>query len=516
MSRRIFICVALLCFSAGLFAQQKDTVKFFDDPISAMLDSLAHNSYILSIPATPTQRGNKFHYAPDSIPVCDPIVIEGRLAKLNAQSPFDLVYNADVQAYINMYTVRNRRSVERMLGLSELYYPMFEEKLDKYNLPLELKNLAVIESALNPTATSHSGARGLWQFMYTTGKMYNLEVTSYVDERCDPYLETEAACQLLQALYGMFGDWQIVLAAYNAGPGTVLKAIRRAGGGKKSYWEIRPFLPKETQAYVPAFIAANYVMNYHAEHNLFAVIARKTFFDVDTVSVKQQVTFSQLEAVLGVPVDELEFLNPMYKLGVIPISFNEPYKLVLPVAKVGNFVSNEQAIYDYIKTDTAMTSLAVTAVETTHIVKKGETITTIARRYKCSVTDIRAWNGLKSNYLKPGQKLTIYTPQHIVVPETAPANPEKTTPPEQKPAGSTTEKKTPPATTTTTTAKKDNSTTTTASSGDNWKYYTIKNGDNLWTVAQKYGTTVDVIKKLNGFGNKIVLHTGDKIKIPAK
>ena len=523
MSRFFFITFFLFCFSNGIFAQTKDTVKFYDDPIAAMLDSLTHNSYIASIPTQATHGNNKFHYAPDSIPVCDPTTIEIRLAKLNAQSPFDLVYNEDVQTYINMYTIHNRKSVERMLGLADLYYPMFEEQLDKYNLPLELKNLAVIESALNPNATSRAGARGLWQFMYTTGKMYNLEVTSYVDERCDPYLETEAACQLLQSLYGMFGDWQIVLAAYNAGPGTVLKAIRRAGGGKKSYWEIRPFLPRETQAYVPAFIAATYVMSYHAEHNLFAVIARKSFFDVDTVAIKQQVTFSQLEAVLGISVDELAFLNPMYKLGVIPVSFEEPYKLVLPVDKVGSFVSNETAIYNYIKTDTAMTSLAVTQVETTHIVKKGETITTVARRYKCSTTDIRAWNGLRSNYLKPGQKLTIYTPGEVSVPQTSPpANSEKIDAP-----NSPTEKKSEPKTTAET--KKENpktnpeikktsskATTATNSSGEKFQYYTIKNGDNLWTVANKYGTTVDVIKKLNGFGNKIVLHTGDQIKVPAK
>lgn len=496
MRRNFILSLIFLFLSTCTFAQGKDSLRFIDDPIAAMLDSLMHNSFIASIPKTPTQHGNKYHFAADSVPPSDPILIESRLAKLNAQSPFDLVYNSDVQAYINLYTVRNRKSVERMLGLSELYYPMFEEKLDKYNLPLELKHLAVIESALNPTATSHSGARGLWQFMYTTGKMYDLEVNSYVDERCDPYLETEAACQLLQSLYSMFGDWQIVLAAYNAGPGTVNKAIRRAGGGKRTYWEIRPFLPRETQAYVPAFIAANYVMSYHAEHNLYAIAPRKTFYDVDTVAVKQQVTFSQIEAVLGISHDELEFLNPMYKLGVIPVSFTEPYKLVLPVSNVGNFVSNEQAIYDYIKTDTAMTSLAIEAIKSTHVVKKGETITSISRKYKCSVTDIRAWNGLKSNYLKPGQKLTIYTPGKVPIPPTANQN-------------DAVNKKTTQSATT----KKVETKTNVNSTGTKYKYYTIKNGDNLWTVAQKYNTTVDALKKLNGFGNKIVLHTGDKIKV---
>ncbi len=501
MRQKIILLLALLSFTTGLNAQWKDSLMFVDDPIAAMLDSLMHNSFIANMPRTQTQHGNKYNFAKDSIPPADPILVQTRLAKLNATSPFDLVYNNDVQAYVNMYSIRSRRSVERMLGLSELYYPMFEEQLDRHNLPLELKHLAVIESALNPTATSRAGARGLWQFMYTTGKMYNLEVNSYVDERCDPYLETVAACQLLQALYKMFGDWQMVIAAYNAGPGAVNKAIRRAGGGKKTYWEIRPFLPKETQAYVPAFIAATYVMTYHAEHNLWAIAPRKTFYDVDTVSIKQQVTFAQLEAVLGISHDELEFLNPMYKLGVIPVSFTEPYKLVLPVSKVGNFVTNEEAIYNYIKTDTAMTSLAVTAVKTSHTVKKGETITSISRRYKCSVTDIRAWNGLKSNTLRPGQKLVIYTPGKVPVQAT-----------------STTEKA--PTTTTTTNPPKtetkpptNTTSTTTDAAGTTYKYYIVKNGDNLWTIAQKFGTTVEALKKLNGYGAKVVLHSGDKIKV---
>lgn len=501
MRQKLFLLLAFFILTTGLSAQWKDSLLFVDDPIAAMLDSLMHNSFIANIPRTQTQHGNKYHFAKDSIPPADPVLVETRLARLNAQSPFDLVYNNEVQAYINLYSIRNRRSVERMLGLSELYYPMFEEQLDKYNLPLELKHLAVIESALNPTATSRSGARGLWQFMYNTGKMYNLEVNSYVDERCDPYLETVAACQLLQALYKMFGDWQLVIAAYNAGPGTINKAIRRAGGGKKTYWEIRPFLPKETQGYVPAFIAATYVMTYHAEHNLWAIAPRKTFYDVDTVAVKQQVTFAQLESVLGISHDELTFLNPMYKLGVIPVSFTEPYKLVLPVSKVGSFVSNEQAIYNYIKTDTAMASLAITAVKTSHTVKKGETITSISRRYKCSVTDIRAWNGLKSNTLRPGQKLVIYTPGKVPVQATS----STTTPTDKAPPSTTTKTETKPPTTTTS--------TTTDAAGTNYKYYTVKSGDNLWTIANKFGTTVDALKKLNGYGSKVILHTGDKIKV---
>lgn len=499
--RRLALLITALLGCYGLRAQQ-DTVVFADDPVAAMLDSLAHNRFVASIPKQPTLHNNKYHYTADSIPVADPLVIESRLAKLNAQSPFDLVYNQDVQNYINLYVVRKRGLVERMLGLSQLYYPMFEEHLDKYNIPLELKHLAVIESALNPTATSRSGARGLWQFMYNTGKMYDLEVTSYVDERCDPYKSTEAACKFLKDLYGMFGDWQMVLAAYNAGPGTVNKAIRRAGGGKKTYWEIRPFLPRETQAYVPAFIAANYVMNYHAEHNLYAIAPRKTFFDVDTVAVKQQVSFAQLSAVLEVSQDELQFLNPSYKLGVIPVSFTEPYSVTLPVGKVGTFVNNESAIYNYIKTDTAMSTLAATQVKTTHVVKSGESITSISRKYKCSVTDIRAWNGLKSNYLKPGQKLTIYSygaPPAQPKPESTSASPSESST---------------PATQTTKPQNNGNtSSTPSASSGAKYKYYTVKSGDSLYKISQKTGVSMDEIKRLNGLNSKTMLHPGQKLKV---
>ena len=495
MLRKLILFTAISLFGLNATAQQ-DTIIFSDDPIAAMLDSLAHNAYIRSIPRQQSHTNNKFHYAHDSVPSADPIVVEGRLAKLNAQSPFDLVYNNDVQNYINLYVVRKRDLVERMLGLSQLYYPMFEEHLDKYNIPLELKHLAVTESALNATATSRSGARGLWQFMYNTGKMYNLEVNSYVDERCDPYKSTEAACQLLQALYKMFGDWQMVLAAYNAGPGTVNKAIRRAGGGKKTYWEIRPYLPRETQAYVPGFIAATYVMTYHAEHNLFPVAAKKSFYDVDTVTVKQPVNFSQLEAVLGIPYSEIAFLNPTYKLGVIPQSFGKSYTLTLPVNKVGAFVSNEQAIYDFIKTDTAMTSLAVEQIKSTHTVKSGETITSISRRYKCSVTDIRAWNGLKSNYLKPGQKLVIYTPGKVTAPTTVQEKPK---------AASTTTQQTKTTNT--------NGSTAAASSGTKYKYYTVQSGDSLYSISKKTGVSVEQLKKLNGLGDKYMLHPGQKIKV---
>jgi membrane-bound lytic murein transglycosylase D len=493
------LIVVLVLISGNLFAGTHDTL-FADDPIARMLDSLAHHSYITRIPKAPQQRGNMYGFASDSVPHPSKEVVMQRLNMLDAQSPFDLGYTEEVQPYIDLYAYKRRVLVERMLGLSELYYPLFEEQLDRFNLPLELKHLAVIESALNPNATSPAGARGLWQFMYGTGKMYNLEISSYVDERCDPYKSTVAACEFLQYLYNIYGDWQIVLAAYNAGPGNINKAIRRAGGGKKTYWEIRPFLPRETQAYVPAFIAATYIMTYHQEHNLFATAPRATFYDVDSVNVRQQLNFTQVEAVLGVPYDELAFLNPMFKLGVVPVSLTgEPYHLILPVKQAGNFVMNEEKIYNTVKTDSALAAMTVEQVMKTHTVKKGEKINTIAKRYKCSVDEIRKWNNLSSNYLKTGQKLVIYMP--------APAATTATTAPV---------KKDPPKTTTATTpntpVKADNSGKTTTITGT-YKYYTVKSGDSLWSIAQANGTTVDELKKLNGFGAKVVLHVGDKLKV---
>jgi len=493
MLKKLIIFLGLI--SGNLYAGGMDTL-FADDPIAAMLDSLAHNTYISRIQKVPQQRNNIYGFAPDSVPHPTVGVIQQRLNMLDAQSPFDLAYTEEVQPYIDLYAYKRRVLVERMLGLAQLYYPIFEEKLDKYNLPLELKHLAVIESALNPGATSRAGARGLWQFMYATGKMYNLEITSYVDERCDPYKSTEAACQFLQYLYSVYGDWQIVLAAYNAGPGNINKAIRRAGGGKKTYWEIRPFLPKETQAYVPAFIAAAYIMTYHQEHNLYAVAPRATFYDVDSVNVKSELNFTQVEAILGVPYDQLVFLNPMFKLGVIPVGISEPYHLILPNDQVGPFVMNEDKIYNFVKTDSVMASMSVELIQKTHTVKKGEHIATIAKKYKVSVDEIRKWNNLTSNYLKTGQKLIIWQP--------APAPSTATIDPPKAPA-TTTVVKDPP--------KAETNNSNAAAGTATYKYYTVKKGDSLWTIAQANGTTVDELKRLNGFGSKVVLHIGDKIKI---
>ena len=457
-----------------------------DDPIISALDSLIKlNLFEKGYAKINYPKNPKFNFSQDSIPHYDESVYETRLAKLNAQSPFDLEYNNIVKGYIDMYTKRRRELVSRMMALSQLYFPMFEEQLDKYNLPLELKYLAICESALNPLAKSHSGAMGLWQFMYPTGKMYGLKVSSYVDERCDPYKATTAACEYFKYLYGLFGDWQMVLAAYNCGPGNINKAIRRSGG-KKTYWEIRPFLPKETQGYVPGFIAVNYIMNYTSEHNLYSAIPKKTFFQVDTVSIKQQISFEQLSAVLDIPSDELEYLNPVYRKRVIPVTPENSSILTLPANKMGAFVANENRIYNYFKTDTIGGNNIFKNKEIikTHLVKKGEHLSTIAKRYECTVIDLKVWNGITSNNVKPGTRLTIYSLEKTGIKENY---------------GTVSENK-----------KIINNEKKTKGG---FKYYTIKAGDSLYKIAQKNKTTINEIKKLNNFSEKYSLNPGQKIKI---
>lgn len=467
----------------------KDIPVFEDDPIASMLDSLALENYFEKALAKP--KTNKFKFAPDSIPVYEEAVYESRLAKIDAETPFSLEYNPSVKNYIELYSKRKRALVSRVIGMSQLYFPMIEQMLDKYNIPLEMKYLAIVESAMNPRVRSRAGAMGLWQFMYGTGKMYNLKVTSYVDERCDPYKATQAACEYLRFLYDMFGDWEMVLAAYNSGPGTVNKAIRRSGG-KNTYWEIRPYLPRETQGYVPAFIAVNYVMRYSSEHNLYSSVPKRAFFEVDTVKVKQQISFEQISAVLDIPIDEVRFLNPQYKKDIIPYSANDPYALCLPTDKIGSFVTNEQAIYNYLKKEnpTSQDILAIQEVKRVHTVRRGEHLSLIANRYKCTIYDLKQWNNLKSNSLRAGQKLTVYINK-------LPSSETQSVLTKEPPAKS----------------KVENDKSSSNQNTSDSKYYTIKNGDTLWEIAQKAGTTMEEIKRLNNFGAKHILHPGDKIRL---
>lgn len=495
------LVAGIITFLFSFFASGQSLVS--DDPIAAMLDSLSNKKmleFALSKPAYP--KANKFHYAPDSVPTFDDNTYATRCAKMDAASPFDFQYNAEVRPYIELYTKRKRESVQRMMGISQLYYPIFEEVLDKYNLPLELKHLAVIESALNPTAKSPAGAMGLWQFMYATGKMYNLTINSYIDERCDPYKGTVAAAECLRDLYKMFGDWQMVLAAYNAGPGTVSKAIRRSGG-KKTYWEIRPFLPRETQAYVPAFIAANYVMTYTAEHNLYSATPKKMYFEVDSVILRQPLTFGQIAEVLDVTAEEIAYYNPMYRKNLVPAG---GYSLTLPKSKIGKFIANEEEIYAMIKTNEERKKIVYEnnspkEVPIYHVVSKYDKLSTIARKYGVTVGSLKSWNYINPRRgIRPGTKLVIYVKDkgNNVV------NPESNDPNENS---SATEKN---IVENKVKVKENNSV---KSNTRSTTIYKVKKGDNLYKIAKINGVTVDQLKKANGINERSKLYQGMKLKI---
>ncbi|MCE3228533.1 MAG: soluble lytic murein transglycosylase-like protein [Bacteroidetes bacterium] len=471
-----------------------------DDPIAAMLDSIASQKMFTTAFNKPVfPKNNKYKFTQDSVPKYDDYTYQARLAKLDAVSPFDLVYNEHVKGFINLYAVRKRESVSRMMGVAQLYYPMFEEVFDRYNIPLELKHLAVIESALIPYARSRAGATGLWQFMYPTGKMYGLNVSSYVDERCNPYKATVAAAEYLKSLHDMFGDWQMVLAAYNAGPGTITKAIRRSGG-KKTYWEIRPYLPTETQGYVPAFIAANYVMSYGPEHNIYPSLPRKTYFEVDTVIVKEQMNFDQLSQALDVTKEEILYFNPQYRKNIIPAGGNS---MCLPKNKIGVFLTNEQEIYAAIKAQQLSGSEVVENIEEVkriHTVRGGEKLSSIARKYGVTVADLKNWNYIGKKGVRTGKKLTVYvrvqkseTKNLDIKPDSSGKNIANAKPHKD-------EKQ----------LAENNSST----SGD-YVYHKVRKGETIYAIAKRYGVTSKTIRALNNLDNN-ALKMGQKLRIKEK
>jgi membrane-bound lytic murein transglycosylase D len=388
-----------------------------DDPIVAMLDSLATLKVFQNMELRRDTLVRKHGFPPDFVPVYADSVYQARISRLNDNSPFELVYNAHVKTFIDLYAMRRRELTERVLGLGQLYFPFFDEQLDRHNLPLELKYLAVIESALNPTARSRVGATGLWQFMFGTGRMYGLGVNSYVDDRCDVILSTIAACEHLADLYKIYEDWSLVIAAYNAGPGNVNRAIRRAGG-VRDFWMIRPYLPRETQNYVPAFIAVTYVMEHAEDHNLYAVPPVYSHLDVDTIVVRQELSLRTVSNLLDIPLDHLRYLNPAFRQNIIPNNSDRPYVLRLPKDKGALFVSNEEAIYNY-RSPEQMRQEALAAQmqeTTTHVVRSGEVLGSIARRYGTSVREIQQLNNLRGTLIRPGQRLIVRGPAHPQVP----------------------------------------------------------------------------------------------------
>lgn len=515
-------------------------------PILDMLDSLFHSVFFAGNGFTAdTAALNIYGFAPNEVPDYPDSVYFERISRLNAATPVELSYNWHVKNFINLYAGRKRELTSRILGLAELYFPLFEEHLDRLNLPLELKYLAVVESALIPNARSRAGATGLWQFMYGTGKMYGLQVTSFVDDRSDPYKSTIAAAEHLRDLYKLYNDWLLALAAYNSGAGNVNRAIRRSGG-KMNFWEISPYLPRETRGYVPAFIALNYVMNHPAEHNLYPITPAFMHYDIDTVVVKDILSFEQISERLRIPVEQLAFLNPAYRHGIIPSTTGKQYILRLPKQYITEFLNIEQELYAYrtqkgVERASLMAKMESIRDEQHHKVRSGETLGAIAKRYKVSVSNLKRWNNLRSDNLKIGQRLIVY-PGVNYKPAATAASATTTTSagvtyhtvqsgesigvianrykvsasdiaqwnklsgqtihPNQKLIVSDPAKKVASGSAT----KTDQNT--------KYVYYTVQQGDTLWDIARKYqGVTVEQIREWNNLGNGNSLQPGQKLRV---
>jgi len=340
------------------------------------------------------------------------MLYEYRIAQLNTLSPVELVYNADVRRYIDLYTGSRKEEMARIIGLSELYFPIFDEILDRHGLPLELKYLTIVESGLNPLAISKSGAVGLWQFLLNTGRLFDLEITSLVDERCDPYKSTEAASRYLAYLYTTFHDWQLVLSSYNGGLGEVRKAIERCHG-ETDYWKLRPYLSTQAKNYVPAFVAAMYMLNFYKEHGIVPVMPDFDYHHTDTLHIRYAVSFSQVSSEIGLDIAHIRMLNPVYKRDYIPA--RSTYSLlVLPADKTSQYLKNEVNIIGFTAPPVDYNQLVAQAGNTAgktkiiHVVKAGEFTHKIAMTYNVTLENIRAWNQLPGNEVKVGQKLVIW------------------------------------------------------------------------------------------------------------
>lgn len=339
-------------------------------------------------------------------------LLKQRLSHLNDQTPFDLAYNPALEKVINSYLLYRGKYYPALMAKAKYYFPMFEQYLDQYDIPLEMKYLSIVESALRPKARSGVGASGLWQFMYGTGKQFDLKVSSYVDERYDPVKATIAACKYLSQLYNVFGDWDLALAAYNSGPGNVSKAIKRSGGFK-NYWNIRPYLPRETAGYVPAFYATMYIFEHANDHNIYSELPKFFEFQTDTVRVKRTVSFDQISETINVDEEVLTFLNPSYKLDIIPFIKDRNYALRLPSSKIIDFLDKEKQLYaladeDDAKREKPLPKYFEMDKRIRYKVKSGDYLGKIANKFGVRVSSIKRWNSLKTSNLKIGQRLYIY------------------------------------------------------------------------------------------------------------
>lgn len=486
---RFYLLLLLLCLTKVVEAQKtlfKDTLN--PDPF---LNTVAQSLQFFYADYAESKVSDSvikaLNYESETLPEFSDEVYCGRLNEMNNNSPFGFDCNNITLNSIRFFAKNRRSFVKIVLGRSALYFDLFEEKLSEYGLPLELKYLACIESGLRPQVKSRAGALGLWQFMYRTGLYYGLEETSYLDERMDPVKATDAACRFLKKLYGIYGDWNLALAAYNAGPGTINRALQRSGN-QRSYWSIRPYLPSETQGYVPTFIAAAYLMTYHQEHNLLAAPAKIHNAQLDTMCLKRGLSMKTLSDHLDWGLQDIKELNPIYKTEFIPAS--EKQRCVTgPLDRILLLVAMEDSLFVLENPLNASSSLStgeapvsnalfaddsIVGTEVFHKVKSAETLKSIAEKYKVSASQILEWNALQTENLYEGQRLVlkqINTVQAIVVVNTTPK-------PAPKPK----------------------------------KYHTVKSGETMSKIASKYRLSLAQLKKLNpGKGN--IIQVGDKIRI---
>ncbi|GAA4761283.1 MULTISPECIES: LysM peptidoglycan-binding domain-containing protein [Flavobacterium] len=455
-------------------------------------------------------------------------VFKERLRLMDEKSPFNIEYNPQLENLVKNFLKNRKRSFERLMGISQYYFPMFEEALAKYNVPLEIKYLAIVESALNSKAVSRVGATGLWQFMFQTGKQYGLKIDSYLDERSDALKASDAAARYMSGMYKIFGDWELVLASYNSGAGNVSKAIRRSGG-HQNFWNIKKFLPRETQGYVPAFLATMYIFEYHKEHGITPNKAIVNHLATDTIAIKKKMSFKQLADLLDMPVSQIEFLNPSYKMKVVPYVTNQTNFITLPKDKVAVFTSNEDKMYAYVDYEESKREKqyapkprvrivrdsigveqkveeAVAEVETTktitktkyHTVRRGDVLGDIAEKYDVSIADIKKWNKMKGNNVQLGKRLKIVSNVDPVLAENTKADKTKTT--KQDKSIAQNDK----------VAKSESNTVTEGKAEE----HIVKQGETLTAIAKTYHLYVADLKKWNNLKDSNI-KLGDKLRLKA-
>ncbi|OXA94726.1 LysM peptidoglycan-binding domain-containing protein [Flavobacterium hercynium] len=427
-------------------------------------------------------------------------LLKQRLLAMNQKSPFEIEYNQGLENIIKSFLKNRKKSFSRLMSLSEYYFPIFEEAFARQNVPLEIKYLAVVESALNPKAVSRMGATGIWQFMYGTGKQYALKIDSYIDERSDPLKSTLACSEYMSKMYSIFGNWELVLASYNSGPGNVTKAIRRSGG-KTKYWDIRNHLPKETQGYVPAFLATMYLFEYHKEHGITPTRAVVKHFETDTVQIKNQMSFKQIADLLDMPQAQIQLLNPSYKLNVVPFYESEAHYLRLPKDKIATFISNEEQIYAYANYDSQHKGLprqlalkvapknreklesTISTSTQFYKIKKGDNLGAIADKYNVSVLDLKKWNNLKTNAIALGKTLKIKSKNEVVLKAPKEIKAVPVIDKKEEAIAAADDKEEP---------------------GTINVEYVVASGDNLGSIAKKFNTSIAELKELNNLSSNTI------------